>query len=306
MLHDAQLDYYGNHLATCSSDNTAKIFKVENSNQQQQQQQNQKLIANLTGHKGPVWQVAWSHPKFGNLLATCSYDSTVFIWKDPGNNGKWVKIKEHCAHSASVNSISWAPHEFGLILVCGSSDGNISVLSIKEDNEWVSSVIQNAHQIGCNSVSWAPSNIPGSLVNTSGGNVSDTMEKRFVSGGCDNLIKIWKFDDASSSWITEHTLDGHSDWVRDVAWAPSVGLSQSYIASCSQDKSVVIWVQSSSTSPWQKNDLTKELFGDVVWRCSWSPSGNILAVSSGDNKVSLWKEGIEGSWQKVGDVSDNN
>ena len=29
-------------------------------------------------------------------------------------------------------------------------------------------------------------------------------------------------------------------------------------------------------------------FGDVVWHVSWSVTGNILAVSGGDNKVSLY------------------
>ena len=28
-------------------------------------------------------------------------------------------------------------------------------------------------------------------------------------------------------------------------------------------------------------------FGDVVWHVSWSVTGNILAVSGGDNKVKL-------------------
>ena len=31
-------------------------------------------------------------------------------------------------------------------------------------------------------------------------------------------------------------------------------------------------------------------FPDTVWRVSWSLSGNILAVSCGDGKVTLWKE----------------
>jgi hypothetical protein len=28
-----------------------------------------------------------------------------------------------------VNSVCWAPHDFGLILACGSSDGSISVIT---------------------------------------------------------------------------------------------------------------------------------------------------------------------------------
>jgi len=34
--------------------------------------------------------------------------------------------------------------------------------------------------------------------------------------------------------VEEQKLDAHHDWVRDVAWAPSVGLQRSIIASCSQ------------------------------------------------------------------------
>ena len=29
-------------------------------------------------------------------------------------------------------------------------------------------------------------------------------------------------------------LEGHADWVRDVAWAPNIGLPRSYIATASQ------------------------------------------------------------------------
>lgn len=35
-------------------------------------------------------------------------------------------------------------------------------------------------------------------------------------------------------WMEDQKLEGHSDWVRDVAWAPSIGLPKSIIASCSQ------------------------------------------------------------------------
>jgi protein transport protein SEC13 len=70
--HDAQMDYYGKRLATASSDRTVRVFDVAG--------QQQQLIAELKGHEGPVWQVAWGHPKFGSLLATCSYDRKVIIW----------------------------------------------------------------------------------------------------------------------------------------------------------------------------------------------------------------------------------
>ena len=74
MVHDAQLDYYGRRLATCSSDRTVKVFEISG--------EQHTHIADLKGHEGPVWQVAWSHPKFGSLLASCSFDHRVIVWKE--------------------------------------------------------------------------------------------------------------------------------------------------------------------------------------------------------------------------------
>ena len=55
-------------------------------------------------HEGPVWQIAWGHPRFGNILASCSYDCKVIIWKE--QEGSWTKIKEyHEVHTASGKHI---------------------------------------------------------------------------------------------------------------------------------------------------------------------------------------------------------
>lgn len=105
-------------------------------------------------------------------------------------------------------------------------------------------------------------------------------------------------------WVEEQKLESHSDWVRDVAWAPSVGLPTSYIASCSQDRRVIIW----STTPESGGKWTSRVlhtFDDVVWHVSWSVMGNILAVSGGDNKVSLWKEALNGEWTTISDLQQN-
>ena len=77
LIHDAQLDYYGKRLATCSSDRTIKIYDVFDGGERSQ-------TADLTGHSGPVWQVVWAHPMFGNILASCSYDRQIFVWKEFG------------------------------------------------------------------------------------------------------------------------------------------------------------------------------------------------------------------------------
>ena len=184
-------------------------------------------------------------------------------------------------------------------------------------------------------MSWASAILPGSLITpqqapvtatTTPGQLSMSSSqtfsvKRFASAGCDNLVKIWGYREETQSWVEEETLEGHTDWVRDVAWAPNIGLPRSYIATASQDKSVIIWTKDTPTSPWVKTTLDPSStaavspmtgsgppppagkFPDVVWRVSWSLAGNLLAVSCGDGKVTLWKENLKGVWECINDMN---
>ena len=116
MVHDAQLDYYGCKLATCSSDRTVKIYTVTPTTSVH--------TATLTGHASPVWSCSWSHPKFGPLLATSAFDGTVIIHREgvqaAGGQQQWMEVKRYNAgaagegnHQGSVNTVEFAGHEYG-------------------------------------------------------------------------------------------------------------------------------------------------------------------------------------------------
>ena len=68
-----------------------RVFEVEAGNQ--------RLIETLRKHDGPVWQVAWAHPRFGTYLASCSYDGQVILWGD--FSGRWEVVFHHRVHEAS-------------------------------------------------------------------------------------------------------------------------------------------------------------------------------------------------------------
>eukprot|EP00249_Psilotum_nudum_P010669 c22689_g1_i1 orf=200-1111(+) len=284
VVHDVAMDYYGRRMATCSSDRSIKIFGVSGT-------EPPTPLATLTGHEGPVWQVAWAHPKFGPILASCSYDRRVILWKE-GPDNEWAQMQVFMEHDSSVNSISWASYEFGLCLTCGSSDGTISVLTCREDGSWEKIKIQQAHTVGVTSVSWAPATAPGSLIGENLGPV-----QKFASAGCDNTVKVWKYADGNWKMDCFPPLTMHTDWVRDVAWAPNLGLPKSTIASASQDGTVVIWMQRKEGDKWEGKVLND--FKTPVWRVSWSLTGNILAVADGNNNVTLWKEAVDGEWSSV-------
>ena len=51
-------------------------------------------------HSGPVWRVSWSHPKFGSLLASCSYDGSVKIF-DILKDKSYKVIYTYIGHNSS-------------------------------------------------------------------------------------------------------------------------------------------------------------------------------------------------------------
>lgn len=285
MIHDAQFDYYAKKLATCSSDRKIKVFDVVDDKY--------SLSATLDGHDGPVWQISWAHPKFGVLLASCSYDGSVRIFREgPQNN--WTQVHDHKFHDSSVNSIAWGPHEYGLVLACASSDGKVSILEYKAEL-WTSTFFSN-DTLGCNAISWAPYNAIGSQ--GEGG----IEIRRIVTGSCDKKVRFWEYRSTATQWQQIDVSTVHTDWVRDVAWAPNTAMPYNTVASCSEDGQVVIWKQHNPTEQWQPQVMHQ--FDAPVWRVSWSVTGNVLAVSTGDHKVSLWKQSYDETWVQISDLAE--
>lgn len=68
--------------------------------------------------------LAWAHPSFGSILASCSFDGKVFIWKEnDGPQKGWSRVKEHLLHTASGMSFApprpkWGGRDTGLSSDC--------------------------------------------------------------------------------------------------------------------------------------------------------------------------------------------
>lgn len=130
------------------------------------------------------------------------------------------------------------------------------------------------------------------------------FDRKLLTAGCDNQIRLWRLNEENGQWYSVPAFvneangeTAHSDWVRDASFAPSLGLPSNTIASASEDKSVVIWTEDPASGQWRRAKTLK--FDTKVYKLSWSLMGNILAVAQGDNKVSLWKESIEGDWKNL-------
>lgn len=272
--------------------------------QAQGQPPQQQLLTSIKQHDGAVWSVQWAHPRFGCIVGSCGYDGRINIYKEV-QTGKFDIIYTSIKPETSVNSISFAPHQCGLVLCAGRSDGTISVYARRDDSQW-DEWTWLAHHTGVNAVSYASQPIYNAQQSTQQPvHRSLKSDCKFVSGGCDNKLRIWKFDFTTNQWNDStqfNTEQHHTDWIRDVQWSPSMGIPSNLIASCSDDKSVCIWYEDTATQIWSK--VKTITFNDKVWKLSWSVMGNILAVAQSDNIVTLWKENSTGEWINISSIND--
>ena len=163
-INDCQFDFYGTQLASVDSNGFLQISTLKNGAQDR--------VCLFNAHNGPAWQVAWAHPKYESVIATCGYDNHVKVFRRD-NNGNW----ENCVFSqdlkSSVNCIAWAPWEYGLILAAGTAEGKIFIFRPEQNTvNWVTQHEFVAHKEGVNGISWGPSTEPAILSSSQSDNKS--------------------------------------------------------------------------------------------------------------------------------------
>ncbi|KAL8505082.1 hypothetical protein ACS0TY_016333 [Phlomoides rotata] len=106
------------------------------------------------------------------------------------------------------------------------------------------------------------------------------------------------FEDDNFELNEVQRLEGHTDRVWSLAWKPKSGVDgvPAVLASCSGDKTVRIWEQSSPTGSFQCKAVLEDIHTRTVRTCSWSPSGKLLATGSFDATTAIWEENAEGDF----------
>jgi WD40 repeat protein len=82
-VHDVAFDASGRRMATCAADMRVRVLE------RSEESGEWSCVADLRSHMAPVWRVAWAHPEFGSLLASCSNDRNVIVWEE---------LRAFCSH----------------------------------------------------------------------------------------------------------------------------------------------------------------------------------------------------------------
>ncbi|XP_064394460.1 nucleoporin SEH1-like [Halichondria panicea] len=301
LIHDVSYDFYGKRMATCSSDQSVKVFDLHEDGQWQ-------CTATWKCHSGSVWKVSWAHPEFGQVLATCSFDRTVAIWEEQVTEKKsplatssdthWVKRASLVDSRTEVNDVKFAPRNLGLQLATCSTDGQLRIYEapdVMNLSQW-SLMFALSCKPGTSCLSWNPSRIHPPMI-VVGTNDTGSMAS--------SRLQIFEYSEDARKWQKIHSIVGIVfDPVHDVAFAPNLGRSYHMLAVASKDVDI-IHLAPSGTDP---NGCTKldvrhpahfDHQGAQVWRVDWNVTGTILASSGDDGCVRLWKANYLENWKCI-------
>lgn len=307
LIHDVAYDFYGRRMATCSSDQSVKVFDLDENDEW-------RCTADWKTHSGSVWKVNWAHPEFGQILATCSFDRTAAIWEEivgesgnsahNKNQSHWVKRTSLVDSRTNVTDIKFAPKHMGLLLAMCSADGGVRIYEAPDTmnlSQW--SLQQEINlKMPASCLTWNPSLSrlhPWMLAVGSDDTTPGTGGKVF----------LFEYSENSHRWSKAETVSSITEPVHDIAFAPNLGRSYHILGVASKDVRIIIL-----QPPHEKKEAfvacsTSQLeifqaaqFDDhnsTVWRISWNITGTILASSGDDGCLRMWKANYLHNWKCI-------
>lgn len=130
------------------------------------------------------------------------------------------------------------------------------------------------------------------------------MPMRFISGGCDGLVKFWAFNNETKKF-DEEVITTRTDWIKDVSFAQfnTMGLTLpadyhneeeecDLVAICAEKNALAVLRR--KKEKWEEYKFPPAKAQPL--KLSWNVDGNSLAVSYDDNTVQVFEEMTEGKW----------
>ena len=277
----AVFDPTGCFIATCGhSSNIAKVWRISPDSMA-------TCVADISSHIGDVYDVAF-HPRKPLLLATCSLDKTVKLWRLSADGKIATCIttldERKNGHSKGVKKVAFHPTE--PILVTCSIDGTAKIWLLSDDGATCVESLdesKNGHRDCVTSVAF------------------QSKGPFMATTGIDRKAKVWHMSpNYKATWVAN--LTGHESDVNSVDFNR---IDPSLLVTCSRDKTAKVWrISPDGTAV----TLVETLYGHTkcIHSVVFHPLAPIMLTGSDDNTVIVWRMSPDGTATSVGTVEGHS
>ena len=244
----------------------------------------------LKGHKGTVFDVAWSPD--GQNITTASGDGTIKIWN---LNGKEIRSKK-VGKDSEVYSVSFSDDG---TTIAFTSDQNTGVWNLSDDSIKTQKLTDAGKKVKNANVK---ASLNGKEIIPDGNNIKilngqekklQTLrghngsiksikvspdEKIIATASEDNTVILWRLSDKK---LKKFQGDRKAEFW-SVAWSPD----GKTIAAAGKANTIKLW---NKQGEWTFIP-TKMKHDDAISSVSFSPDGNTIASASKDNTIKLWNK----------------
>jgi WD40 repeat protein/energy-coupling factor transporter ATP-binding protein EcfA2 len=207
-----------------------------------------KARSRLVGHRGPVWDVAFSPD--GRTLASGSADRTLRLWDVATGRLRGRPLK---GHTDGVRAVAFSPD--GKTVASGSDDRTVRLWDVATGRPRGKPL--TGHSDWVTGVAFSPDG------------------KTLASTSFDGTVRLW---DPETGTAKGKPLKGHTDAVADVAFSPDGKL----LATAGFDHTVRLWERSGKPLGPLFGHRRQ------VWDVAFSPDSKRLASASEDHTVRIW------------------
>ncbi|KAI2586236.1 SEH1 like nucleoporin, partial [Homo sapiens] len=133
LIHDVSFDFHGRRMATCSSDQSVKVWDKSESGDWHCTASWKVKRTTLVDSRTSVTDVKFAPKHMGLMLATCSADGIVRIYEAPDvmNLSQW-SLQHEISCKLSCSCISWNPSSsraHSPMIAVGSDDSSPNAMA---------------------------------------------------------------------------------------------------------------------------------------------------------------------------------
>ncbi|ELQ73932.1 Vesicle coat complex COPII, subunit SEC13 [Trachipleistophora hominis] len=222
---------------------------------------NLRLQYELAGHESEVVKAIFVGGS--DMIASADFAGNLFLWTL--DNKKYALKQRIKVFEGAITSLT-ARLGRDVTVFCGCADGKIRAYKLTDTEYGATEIASNEYGVTCLSCN----------------------DEHLVSGGMDFKVNLY-----ADSRLVE-TFADHENRVNDVAVCPSNKFGVFCFASCSDDKSVIIYTKESGGFKKQRIEI-----GEECYELCFSKTGFVLTVGYGKNSFKAFVPDENGNFTET-------